>query len=267
MFHGVLENSTANFSTAGEGRRGDKPLPQDPEGRIGAFNDNGKIAGGSHGFQTEHRCSLQHLSGAQVGSSNSHHVCHGGFARCRRWLGPRRGRPVCPRRGFIEHGIDRQLHLYAKSADREGRHVCDLDKSRRHSTWYRLVGQRLQEIGGARHRRQLLLHLHCAGNLPILLLHTLLHGGHDRRRSGDGQQRNAVMLQSATAKWRSVYLSRARKRRTGLSQQKTERKSSIPSAALWLVLLRPISAVVLLPWVGTVTNSASMGLTTRPSVW
>src|SRR6516162_605227 len=258
MFRGALENSTANFSTAGEGRRSDKPLLK---AAIGAFNDDGKIAGESHGFQTEHRCSLQRLFGAQVD------VCHGGFARCRRWLGPRRGRPDCPRRGFIERGIDPQLHLYAKSADREGRHVCDLDKSRRHSTRYRLVGQRLQEIGGARHRRQLLLHLHCAGNLPILLLHTLLHGGHDRRRSGDGQQRNAVMLQSATAKWRSVYLSRARKRRTGLSQQKTERKSSIPSAALWLVLLRPISAVVLLPWVGTVTNSASMGLTTRPSVW
>ena len=60
---------------------------------------------------------------------------------------------------------------------------------------------------------QLLLHLHCAGNLPILLLHTLLHGGHDHRRSGDGQQRNAVMLQSATAKWFDLIVGSQQPRR------------------------------------------------------
>lgn len=41
------------------------------------------------------------------------------------------------------------LNLYAKNADREGWHDRDLDKSRRHSSRYRLVGECIQEIGGA----------------------------------------------------------------------------------------------------------------------
>ena len=49
------------------------------------------------------------------------------------------------------------------------------------------------------------------------LLHTPSHGGHDRRRSGDGQQRSAVMLESATAKWFDLILGsqQPRRRRTG----------------------------------------------------
>ena len=66
--------------------------------------------------------------------------------------------------------------------------------------------QRLQAIAGARYRRQLFVHLHHAGHLPILLLHSSAHDRHDRGRSGNRQQHDALMLdrlqhQASTAPW------------------------------------------------------------------
>jgi hypothetical protein len=85
----------------------------------------------------------------------------------------------------------------ATDADSEGRRHRDLDQQGRHTARYRLVEQRLQEIAGARHRRQLFVHLHHAGDLSVLLLSTPPHGGLHRRRSDDRQQRYAMKLQSA----------------------------------------------------------------------
>src|SRR3984957_13938108 len=90
--------------------------------------------------------------------------------------------------------VDRQFHLHAANADREGRHHGDLDQQGRHPAWYRRDQQCLQAIAGARHRRQLFVHVHHARYLSILLLRSSAYDGHDRCGGRNGQQRFKLML-------------------------------------------------------------------------
>ena len=112
---------------------------------------------------------------------------------------------VRPGRWSDEHGVDRQLQLRATDPDSESRHYRDLDEQGRYSARHRLVEQRLQEIGGARYRRQLFVHLQHPRDLSVLLLSTPTHGGLDRRRSDNWQQLYAVMLHKKN--WRKAKLS------------------------------------------------------------
>src|SRR5271155_1822883 len=126
-------------------------------------------------------------------------------ARCDRRHGAGCRRVVRPGRCSGKRRVDRQLHLRAAKLDGEGGHHRHLDQQGRHPAWHRVVEQRLHQIEGTRHRRQLFVHIHHARHLPILLLRPSAHGGYDRGTSGNGQQRYAVMLdrphQAPTASW------------------------------------------------------------------
>src|SRR5262249_14137294 len=57
-------------------------------------------------------------------------------------------------------------------------------------------------------RRHLRFHVHHAGHLPVLLLHSSAHDRHDRGRSSHREQHHALMLdrtqlQASTASWQA----------------------------------------------------------------
>ena len=137
------------------------------------------------------------------------------------------------RRSPRRRHIDRQFHLHAGDADGEGRHHGDLDQQGRHPARHRLGKQRLRQIEGARHRRQLFVHVYHARHLPILLLRSSAHDRHDRGRTKQRlSDAHAAMLDRLRSEAPKVLWTAERDTMTGDANAEQEKARRFRDAAL-----------------------------------